>query len=194
MDWGLALDNALTWTCGFGLEWFEMTDLLASDTDPFEWPYLAITPDQGSDGLSMVNAMKYGWAQKQYNVDVYYDPSHGGHNDLKLAIKDVGLWQHQIMMSICASAPYGPFGEGVRRSQLEKSSEEYFACQSPDSDPLFHQLLPHILFEQGQPHRITEPGANALRQQHVVCMHYASMCFRAPLLKHQAPSRCECFA
>ena len=82
MLWGLALDNCLQFTTGKGLEAFELTDSVRA-LNPCDWPRLDVVPDQGSDGNCFTNAARWGWEGRKYMIDVSWDKSYGGHNDVK---------------------------------------------------------------------------------------------------------------
>ena len=158
MMWGLALDNCLMSCTGKGLEAFEIGELVGDEnSDPYSWPELAVAPDQGTDGMCMGHALAYGWAGKQYNVDLVWDPSHGGTNDIKLTVKAVGLWHHELLTVVAAAAPFSPFGDGTRRVQVQEAMAEYMSAHHPDTEPLFISLLPDILAERGEAHRAHEP-------------------------------------
>jgi hypothetical protein len=159
MLWGLALDNCLMACTGRGLEAFEISGLLEdASSDPYSWPELSVAPDQGTDGMCMAHALTHGWAGKQYNVDLVWDPSHGGTNDIKLTVKAVGLWHHELLTVVAAAAPFSPFGDGTRRVQVQEAMKEYTTARHPETEPLFMSLLPDILAERGEAHRSHEPN------------------------------------
>jgi len=158
MVWGLALDNCLMSCTGKGLEAFEISSLAGDRaSDPYSWPELSVAPDQGTDGMCMAHALAYGWAGKQYNVDLVWDPSHGGTNDIKLTVKATGLWHHELLTVVAAAAPFSPFGDGTRRVQVQEAMAEYMAAHRPTTEPLFLSLLPDLLAERSEAHRAHEP-------------------------------------
>ncbi len=93
-----------------------------------------------------------------FSVDFKFDTSHGCSNDIKLAVKAAQLWPHQLMMVAASSAPFGPFGQGIRAAQLEEGLREYFDAMSPTSCLLFAHHVRTLLAERGEVHRMTEPG------------------------------------
>ena len=158
MMWGLALDSCLMSCTGRGLEAFGISQLVGDEgSDPYIWPELGVAPDLGTDGMCMGHALAHGWAGKQYNVDLVCDPSHGGTNDIKLTVKAVGLWHHELLTVVAAAAPFSPFGDGTRRVQVQEAMAEYMSAHHPDTEPLFISLLPDILPERGEAHRAHEP-------------------------------------
>ena len=154
MHWGLALDNCLQFTTGTGLERFELTSE-KRETNPYCWPSLSIVPDQGPDGNCMINAMQYGWLHKVFLILVAWDLSHGGHNDVKTAVQKCGLWGHCLLAKVASAAPHSPWGSGMRKVQVQEATREYFDHHNWD-DPAFQMVLPELLYERGESHRITE--------------------------------------
>lgn len=158
MSWGLGVDNMLLATSGAGLEQFDISAHLEDPaSDPCAWPMLHVTPDQGPDGLCCLNSLRFGGLESRvFNIDVHWDPSHGAHNDLKLSLKRCGLWYHELLACVAGAAPFSPFGDGTRRCQVQEAMGEYFATYSPETCPVFMDIVPLLLLESGEPHRIAE--------------------------------------
>ena len=156
MHWGLALDNCLKFTCGHGVEAFELTEKVRQKC-PYDWPKLQVIPDQGPDGMCMGNAFAYGWQNRVFNIHMAFDKSHGAHNDVKGAVKAAGLWSHQLLAAVAAAAPFSPWNTGTRRQQVKEAMVEYFEHMDQNC-PLFQECLPLLLKEAGQSHRMTENG------------------------------------
>jgi hypothetical protein len=89
---------------------------------------------------------------------VVFDASHGGTNDIKLTIKHLGLWGHEILAVAAAHAPFSPYGTGQRRSQVFDAVEEYLSTYTAAECPIFHSLIMPMLEERGESYRISEPG------------------------------------
>jgi hypothetical protein len=104
-------------------------------------------------------------------TQVSFDPSHGGTNDIKLVIKHCGLWNHQLLATAAAHAPFSPFGTGQRRCQVSESMAEYFHLFSPANCPIFQSLIPSLLEERGESHRHTEEGNQPLKNSYI-SFHY----------------------
>ena len=90
-------------------------------------------------------------------MDLAWDPSHGGTYDIKLTVKVVGLWHHELLTVVAAAAPFSPFGGGTRRVQVQEAMAGYMFAHRPDAELLFISLLPDILAERGEAHRAHEP-------------------------------------
>ena len=71
--------------------------------------------------------------------------AHGCNNDLKGVARDLGLWQHEVMMSIAYNFDQAPWGQGTRHWQLRESLLTHLDTMQPEQDPLFMALLPYIL-------------------------------------------------
>ena len=157
MLWGLALDNSLMVCTGHGLEYYRIP---TDDSDPFTWPTLSMAQDQCGDGTCCQSAFAYGWHDDaKYNLDRTDDNSHGGTNDVKNTIKEVGLWHHQLMCCVASSAPFSPFGDGTRRVQVWEAVQELFEIHTVAADePMLVSHLGELLFERGELWRLEEPG------------------------------------
>lgn len=71
--WGVTLHSILEASIGKGLQHFRAAPD-ARPLDAHQWPYLAVAPDQGVDGLSCGFFLRY---SKHINLELWYDPSHG---------------------------------------------------------------------------------------------------------------------
>lgn len=131
--WLSCVDQLLSKCCGVQLERYQVLPQAWDSSDPHGWPYLALTPDQGPDGVSAIYYAQYG---QSLNVEVFYDLSHGVWRDQEQAVRDVSLEAFTHLMVIAYNLCHSPWGSEARFCALRESTAEYL-----DSDlhrcPLF---------------------------------------------------------
>lgn len=86
-----------------------------------------------------------------YNVDRTDDWSHGGSNDWRGALKEVGLWAFVLLCIVSYNLPYGSTFSPSRLEQLQSACREYASTTNPYNCPLFTHWLPLILENRGMP-------------------------------------------
>lgn len=120
--WIATVDQILQTCCSVGLDFFRVPKDKWLTSDPYTWPYLGISPDQGPDGVCGGYGMRYGQSQ---NVEFFYDISHGVWGGQGESMRDVGLesWSH--LMVICLNLMHSPWGSEGRYCALMESSKEY---------------------------------------------------------------------
>jgi hypothetical protein len=146
-EWLWATDNALQAMTGHGWDQFVVRYLEPSETRPASsWPLLLVAPDQGSDGWAALNWLR---SVSFATAEITLDPSHGVWNDVKLALKECGLWGHTLLMSIVLSMAYGPWCDARWFQEVIEGMDEYINIAEPETDVLFQQFLPSILGDTG---------------------------------------------
>ena len=142
-----AVDNMLVTHTGSGLEAFATKVGGNNELDPFEWKFLSLAPDQGPDCKCGVNYLTYG--PPALNIDVTDDMSHGAWNDVRLMLKDSGVWS-SLLLTICAfNTPYGSLLSPSRHDQVRQCLADYMKLASPATDAIFQFFLPRILEDMG---------------------------------------------
>lgn len=115
-EWLLLCDATLR-SCS-GADGFAHYQVLPDDTRPaLEWPLLKVALDQDSDGFSAAHFV----LAEDCCIEICPDMAHGANIDLKGLAKDLGLWQHEIMMSVAYNFNQAPWGSGIRHLQLRES-------------------------------------------------------------------------
>ena len=147
---------------GEGLERY--TDKYASCTpsgskpgekdDPYLWPWLGIAIDRGPDSWAGKQFLKYGL---HCNVEEFPDQSHDNWNDNRMALRETGLWNHVLIMIIVLNLAHAPFDDGKWFPMVRDAFLEYHKVASCRC-PIFLMLLPKILCDWNELHRINEPG------------------------------------
>lgn len=156
LQWILSADHALGVAAGYGLERFQVLDSEGDFAmDPWEAPSLAMCADQGPDGNAALNFLQFG-PLNGMNIDRIDDPAHGVHNDLLLTLKQVGLWPHQMLMNLSRSVLYGPWDEGRRHIEAREAVMECVTLETPWTCPLFASLIPSMLEDTNEQHRLSE--------------------------------------
>lgn len=150
-----SMQNALSQTCGFGLEKF----VVRADSDlfqrPFDWPSASCACDQGPDMVCGLNFAQY---QKQLNLDSCWDLSHGCWNDTRKALKSTSMWPHVLLTIVAYNVPYGTTFTPSRLKQMREAVKEYQQLASPDTCPVFLHFLPLIMEDRGMPASAAEEG------------------------------------
>eukprot|EP00971_Amphidinium_carterae_P351489 6492139-Amphidinium_carterae.1 len=138
-QWLVALENVLVKTAGKSLDAFTIDRAVA----PRSWPYLGVTPDQGSDGVCA------GWYLKhrEINAEFFYDISHGIWNDQQLAVQAVGLKAFTHLLVVVMNLAHSPWNSSARFQQLKDSTEEYLPMLV--ECPLLQHYLSDVVSELG---------------------------------------------
>ena len=86
-------------------------------------------------------------------MEEFPDQSHDVWNDVRNALRDTGLWNHVLVMVLALNLSHGPYEEGSWHETLCGAFKEYHRLAGPQ-DPTFLRLLPKILADLGQSHRL----------------------------------------
>lgn len=122
---------------------------------PCTWPHLALVGDQGPDNVCSTGYMKH----LDLNIEDYADPSHGAWNDGRGALREAGLWGHELMMIAAMNVAYGSTYSPPRLAQLREAATEYLTNTNPHECPVPQDNLGALLHEQGLDVRPEDPGA-----------------------------------
>ena len=109
------------------------------------WPYLAISADQGPDGLCASFFLAY---HCKANVEFFWDPSHGYQRYIIGATGMVGLSAFMHLMVITYNLGHGPWDSHARYAQLCESTTSYLQHHVHQC-PLFHFYKMQIAKEFG---------------------------------------------
>ena len=144
---GHAVDNSLRAGLGFGLSYFRVPavdDVLQGD--PFSWPRLGAAPDQGSDGVALVNALKYS-EKLRINIAEFWDMSHGAWNDWRGNLKQHNLWGWFLVSCVAFNALHGPWEECRFFQEMKEAAEQYLhgLDLTDDQCPLLATFIEGIL-------------------------------------------------
>ena len=106
------------------------------------WPFLAISMDMGSDGVSAVHALLYMW---MVCCDLVPDWSHGLSRSVFQTLKKCNLYSLMLLGVISWNVPFGPDKEDQRFLQIKGHMAWVFENCQPTDLLLFQALLPRIL-------------------------------------------------
>lgn len=107
LEWLLASQNQLDVMIGGGWERFVVAEHPADRGDPTTWPTLTLAIDQGPDGWSAAQFLRW----KRVCFLLLRDPAHRRHNDALLAMRDCGLWNYMALLICVLNADHAPWGE-----------------------------------------------------------------------------------
>lgn len=144
--WGVTLHSILEGATGKGSEYFRAAPGERSP-DAHRWPYLAVAPDQGADGLCCGFFLRYA---KHMNLELRYDPSHGVWRDQESAMRHCRLVSFAYLMLVVYNLAHGPWDANTRFAQLTESASEFLQGASPDDPLLQHyaeDLVAHFAME-----------------------------------------------
>lgn len=160
-QWLIAVDNNLRQYTGHGLQRY--TDMSDADSDsgpkpfdpddPYAWPWLGVALDRGPDSWCAKQFLKY---KLHCNVEEFPDQSHDNWNDMKMSLREAGLGNHVLIMILAMNLAHAPFDDGKWFEMIKMAFDEYYALASC-ADPIFLTLLPRILADWDELHRIHEP-------------------------------------
>lgn len=109
------------------------------------WPHLAISLDQGSDGVAA-----YWWLQEVgVCLSAYWDFSHGAQNDWRNMLQDVDMFTFWILMMMVWNCPCGPLTDRTRWQMLLEGWHAMFSNFSASDCPLFLSKVQDILRDRG---------------------------------------------
>ena len=104
---------------------------MAIDQGPIGWPSMFwLFCGQGARG-----AWTFDWFHRTWN-------------NIKLAVKDAGLWMVTLETAIIINYFSGPWSGQALFRQLQGLLEEYMLTSSADTDPLFHELYEDIVMDK----------------------------------------------
>ena len=153
----MCLHNMLRLVLGLGLEkfWIRRNEDGDYPEDPFNWCSLDLALDQASDNVCMDNLLSY---ECGVNLNVNYDLAHGGHNDVKQALKDCNLWRHEVAMASAPNCYYGSMLSPPRLKCMRELILEYMRLGDPETDAWFLFHVPHILHQMGLEKKPSDDG------------------------------------
>lgn len=148
------LDASVQAVLGKGLEFFEVDPSWLNDPSacPYSWPLLFTVADQDTVQTCGSSALVFGGLSNRrlYNIRCRWDFSHGSKDDLKQAISSTSMWGFQLIATVAARTLWGPFGEGLRREQVQQCLASHLREHSERSCPLFQHFLPRLLADEGR--------------------------------------------
>lgn len=144
------LDNAMAMQFGYGLSRFKLPVDVSERGDPEHWPRMSLARDEGSDMTCMSHFLA---RHLNMNIDHMTDFNHAEWNCLKAAVKDCNMWSHLLVFVVAANVDYGPFNEQRFFETLKGSFAEYLEV-ADHKCPLFTDMLPRILADEGEAERI----------------------------------------
>lgn len=120
---------------------------------PLEWPLLTVTVDQDSANLA---ALSFAVRKLGANLDIAFDLSHGGWNDVRRSVRDSGDWSYLLLFLASVSMVHGPYQQDMRLWQLKQGMREY-GQMATSSCPWFQFCAPMIAKDRGEEHRLLDP-------------------------------------
>ena len=93
------------------------------------------------------------------NVDDVDEPSHGGWNDEKNTLKEVGLYKHVLAMAAAMNLNYGTIYSPDRQGQVADATHDQVTLLAPRVDVVFQDLLPGMLEEDERGDLKGDPNA-----------------------------------
>ncbi|CAK0797975.1 unnamed protein product [Prorocentrum cordatum] len=147
-SWCTALDNAMkhvTETDGLSYLRPDASDKW-HDANWRNWPHMSLPMDLGPDGMAGCNALLYKWKLNLTRIDEF---SHGSNNDLKVYLKEIGMWDLAILLFIHFNVPFGPGKEGDRYRHLERvdTMRKIYDEETYRSVPCFQHYCNNIVQE-----------------------------------------------
>ena len=141
------VDNQLRGATGVGLMHFSVPKKIADRQHWSLWPRLSASPDQGSEQVSAHNHWCY---ELSVNLDEAPDLSHGVHNDIKLSLKDSGMWVMTSLLMAAHNVLHGPYNMDQRFGEVTGVLKDWSSktLEARDS-PLFMDFLPRMLHACG---------------------------------------------
>jgi hypothetical protein len=90
------------------------------DPDPYSWPLATTVSDQGPDLVCAMGFLRR-HPSTNLNLDVAWGLSHGCWNDLKSAIKHIGLWSHECLFICHYNMKYGCWAQDFQTRLVSHS-------------------------------------------------------------------------
>lgn len=122
-------------------------------TTPLKWPHLSIALDRGSEGCSALHFLQ---RVAEANIEELWDPSHDSWRDFQRVLRECDMLPFWYMFMVSANLVHGPFLEGSRYKALTEAMSEVAQHFSPDSCPLYDELLRDMLWEAGRAQEVGE--------------------------------------
>ena len=113
------------------------------ENSPWDWKTLNLSTDMGPDMICLEHFLAY---EKKVKLSVDNDVAHMTKNAGKCALKNTGLWPHQVTMTAAQNCVYGSTLSPARLQQISEAMNEYFE-QHDHTEPFFQMHL-HRLVEQ----------------------------------------------
>ena len=104
-------------------------------------------------GVAAINFLIY---HLHMNIDVFFDLSHGIHNDAANAVYGAKLKAHILMVLLRLNVVVGPWNEDVRWKQLMGSMHEMLTLAEPRRMPLFMSNVHDMLSDSSISHLSSE--------------------------------------
>ena len=92
-----------------------------------------------------VSALSFASWYQSLNIDIFFDPSHGVHNDMLNVVKFADLKTHLMMSLLRINVPCGPRNEDMRYKQVVGAITELLRTGKPKELPLFMDCLDGML-------------------------------------------------
>lgn len=116
----------------------------ASAKRPLTWPTASWCCDSGPDIVAAFHFVSR-HEPVALNIDFVLDLNHLCWNAAKRSLKAARLWGHQLLMLLSFLMRHGPFNQASRLQQCKQAFGEYLQVASPQTCPLFDDLLPRLL-------------------------------------------------
>jgi hypothetical protein len=137
-QWGINLDKVVHAMTGLPLEtWLQPADIAARDANPYNWKYMGLCPDQGSDGVAFSHFSRY---KCHANFEMWWDHGHGVWRDQDLAMADCDLRSFAHLLTVVFNLCSSPWDSSSRYHQLLESSKEYHEFMS-DTCPMLNEFM-----------------------------------------------------
>lgn len=135
-EWLLGTERQFQAVLAEGWGRFVISDEQFESFDPFRWPHITVSPDQGSDGVCSLGFLS---RAKRINVSVAWDPSHAVWNDFRGALRWSDLHSFQLLLVVVYNMSYGPWSEARWFHEVRQGLREYLRLTegAPDRCPLF---------------------------------------------------------
>ena len=156
----LALDNLLCVSTGQGLSFYERPrEGDEEEVDPQAYPaedatFLVVHCDQHSVNMALLSYLIF---QRRLVVLPVYDTFHRQWNDLAGAVTASGNMGHVMCFLVVCNAMHGPWQSTAFFNEVKEGARSLLEIMTSE-DPLLTQLLPDILRDSGEEHRLTEEG------------------------------------
>ena len=156
-EWSMCLNQLVLDVCDEGLERYQIDEAKWGEgdgeedawdqiVDPFDLPYLCVSMDGGSDGISAYHFLTN---HEHLNMYVWLDEAHRVWNLAKNSIRAMGDWSHFLLMNILYSLCYRPWSECIWFNQARQLVTEWMGHMNPGSDPLLLANFNDIVHEMG---------------------------------------------
>lgn len=159
LEWLVTLESALRSATGHDLQEFVVpAQELRVPTDPWRWPLLLGSSDNGPDAPC---ASHFLLRELNCNVEMAWDTSHGAWGSARDALAKAGLSTHFFLMLMAFNCGYGEFKDCVRHQQIQQSMRDTIATSSPADDVIYQYCLPGIIADRKLDDRLLDHGLEA---------------------------------